>query len=248
MQQQLMNQKILIADDHSFTRLGLRRFLESEGLHVFDAADAQAARGFIDTGIDAAVLDIELPEKPGDIVRYSSNTGLILARYIKEKYPKTGVVLLSSHPDRGRYFWNLVSQGHRGLAYILKNGDPENLLSAIRQTQAGRIFCDELVTNTNEFAGEIINQLSEDECEWILYAVKELPNLTSREQEVASALLDSYDIRGIASQMGIKENAVSNHITNIYEKLGLSQVPNNLSARTLLVKAQLIFDFQQGSV
>ena len=238
--------KLLIVDDHAFTRLGLSRFLDVEGFDVLQAADAQTARETIDEGlIDGAILDIEMPEKPGETVRYGSNAGLHLAEYIKHKYSKTGVVLLSSHPDRGRFFWNLVSQGHRGLAYALKNGDPEGLLDAIRQVQAGRVFCDEMVTSTSEFAGEIIKRLSQEEREWVLYAVAELPNLTNRETQVVSALLDSYDIRGIALQLGIKENAVSNHITNIYTKLGLNQVPNNLSARTLLLKACLIFDLQQ---
>ena len=246
MSQQPSNSKILIAEDHTFTRLGLRRFLESEGFEVLEAACAQEAQEIIDnTPFDDAILDIEMPENRGGTIRYGSNAGLRLARSVKGKYPHVGVVLLSSHPDRGRDFWDMVSQGHRGLAYLLKNGDPSSLLDVIRQTQAHRIVCDDQVTHTPQFAEEVRKRLSPDEQPCIDYALREMPALTPREQAIVSALCESCDIKGIAQKLGIGENAVSNHITRIYEKLGLNQIPNSLSSRTLLIKASLIFDLQK---
>ena len=246
MSRQSSNRKLLIADDHPLTLLGLRQFLEPEGFEIFEAPDARTAQEIFNANpIDVAVLDISMPSKRGER-NEGTNEGLRLAECFKQKHPETGIVLLSSHPDRGQYFYNLVIQGYRGLAYILKNGNPNDVLNAINLTQEGGVYCDKLVTTTNDFAREIIKRLSQEECEWVLYAVKELPNLTKREQEVVSALLDSYDIGGIAIRMAITDNAVSNHIRNIYEKLGLNQIQDNLSARTLLIKARLIFDLQQG--
>lgn len=238
--------KILIAEDHSFTRLGLRRFLESEGFEVLEAADTQDAQQVIDKDrFDVAVLDIEMPEKQGEMIRFGNNAGLHLAKDIKGKFANIGIVLLSSHPDRGRDFWDLVSQGYRGLAYLLKNGDPVRLLDAVRQVQAHHIICDEQVTQTRESANEVLKRLSPDERRWIHCAVKELPKLRPREQEIVVALLESHDIKGIATKLGITENAVSNHITSIYEKLGLNQALNSLSPRTLLIKTSLIFELQK---
>lgn len=240
------NLKILIAEDHSFTRLGLQRFLESEGFEVIEAADAQAAQQIIDENLfDIAVLDIEMPEKRDGTVQYGNNAGLRLAKHLKGKLPNTGIVLLSSHPDRGRDFWDLVSQGYRGLAYLLKNGDPVRLLDAIRQTEAHHIVCDEQVTQTSELANEVFKRLSHEEQLAVSYAIKMLPTLTPRQQEVVALLLESHENKGIATKLGIEENAVSNHITKIYEKLGLNQIPNSLSSRTLLIKASLIFELQK---
>ncbi len=248
MTEQTSNPKVLIAEDHAFTRLGLRRFLESEGFEVLEAADAQAAQKIIDENLfDVAVLDIEMPEKRDGTVRYGNNAGLHLARCIKEKRPDVGVVLLSSHPDRGRDFWDMVSQGYRGMAYMLKNGDPSGFLAAIRQTLAHRIICDDQVTHTPEFANEVRKRFSSEEQPSIDYAVKEMSKLTSREHEIISALFESNDNKGIAIRLEIKENSVSNALTEIYEKLKLNAIPNNLSSRTLLVKAKLIFELQKES-
>ncbi len=226
MVQQTSNPKVLVAEDHPFTRLGLRRFLESEGFEVLEAANAQAAQQIIDKNLfDVAVLDIEMPEKREGTVQYGNNAGLRLAKHIKGKLPNIGIVLLSSHPDRGRDFWDLVSQGYRGLAYLLKDGDPVRLLDVVRQTQAHHIVCDEQVTQTRESANEVLKRLSPDEQSVISYAVKIFSTLTHRQQEVVALLLESRDIKGISAKLRIEENAVSNHITNIYEKLGLIKPP-----------------------
>lgn len=241
------NSGILVVEDHSFTRLGLRRFLESEGFAVLEAGCAQDAQEIIDkSSFDVAILDIEVPENQGGPIRYGSNVGLRLARTIKEKYPSAGIVLLSSHPDRGRDFWDMISQGYRGLAYILKNGDPLSLLDAVHQTRAQRIICDEQVTQTSQAVEEVYKRLSPPEKIYVDRALKQLPTLTPRELEVALALFESRDIKGIALKLIISENAVSNHMTKIYEKLGLNEVPNELSSRTLLIKALLIHELQKG--
>lgn len=246
MLKQIPHSKILVVEDHTFTRLGLRRFLESEGFNVLEAAYAHEAQDVIDNNtLDAAVLDIEIPENQSGTVQYGSNEGLRLARYIKEKTPRTGIVLLSSHPDRGRDFWDMVSQGYRGLAYVLKNGDPASLLDALRQTQARRIICDEQVTATPQFVTEVRKRLAPEEQTYIDYAITQMSMLSIREQEIVSALFESNDIKGIAAKLGIGENAVSNHITKIYEKLGLDRNLNNLSSRTLLIKAFLIFEIER---
>ena len=235
--------KILVVEDHHFSRKGLRQFLELEGFQPLEASDAQSAYTIIEQNtLAAAIIDIELPDAPGSQVR--KDAGLQIARSIKENYPQVGVVLLSSHPDRGRQFWDLVGQGHRGLAYILKSGEPPLLIKAVCQTIDKQIYCDPQVTLKSQVVVEMEKRLTPEEKEFIQSALKALPTLTPREFEVASALSDSHDLKGIAGLLGIKENVVSNYITKIFEKLGLNNAPSHLSPRSLLIKAMVFCGLQ----
>ncbi len=235
--------RILIVEDHAFTIKGLRQFLELEGFEPIEAPDTTSAYAALARNkFAAAVIDIELPEVTGKQIQ--RDAGFHLTRGIKEMHPLVGVVLLSSHPDRGRQFWDLVSQGHRGLGYLLKSGDPQLLVRAIQHVIDKQIYCDPQVTHTSHLVLELEKRLKEDEKAYIEFAIREFPNLTPREFEVASALADSHDIKGVARLLGISENVVGNYITRIFEKLQLNTAPNQLSPRTLLIKAMIIYGIQ----
>src|SRR6266404_5759755 len=112
---------ILIADDDAFNRDGLRLYLNGEGLDVLEAGDEETGQEFAaENALDAAVIDIAMPARPGVRVRPNDSGGIRLARRIKEASPAVGIVIFSAYEDRGSDVLEMLRTGTRGLAYKLK--------------------------------------------------------------------------------------------------------------------------------
>src|SRR6266496_3786649 len=110
-----MSIRVLIADDHSLVRQGLRRYLEMAGdiEVVGEASNGQEVLGLMSDGVgepDIVLLDIRMPEMDG----------LEAARRIAQKHPSVGVVMLTAYDDR-QFVVEAVRAGARG--YVLKARD-----------------------------------------------------------------------------------------------------------------------------
>src|SRR5207249_5209287 len=115
-----MTISVLIADDHSLVRQGLRRYLEMAGdiRVVGEASTGREVLGLMEDGggqPDIVLLDIRMPEMDG----------LEAARRIKVRHPSVGVIMLTAYDDR-QFVVEAVRAGARG--YVLKARDAEHLI------------------------------------------------------------------------------------------------------------------------
>ncbi len=202
--------KIIIVDDHSVVRYGLRLLLDSqENIEIIaEAASAsEVLNSMLDLDPDVILMDISLP----DI------SGIDATRKIKEHWPETKVIALTIHEDE-EYFFMMLDAGASG--YVPKRAAPEELLTAITAVSSGGVYLypslakflvkDYLV----EEGGEENNTLQE---------------LTPRQKEVLVLLGEGESNKEIGHRLNISPNTVARHRENIMQKL-------NLHSRTDLVK------------
>ncbi len=195
--------RILLADDHTMIRQGLRALLERqpEFAVVAEAADGrEAVEAAAATLPDVAVVDIAMPNL----------NGIEAARRIIEKSPSTAVVILSMHADEG-YVLRALKSGAR--AYLLKDSPEDALLQAIRAVHAGKAF----------FSPEVSRMLAEDYMRQMSQRGVEhsYELLTPREREILQMLGEGKSNKDVASQLNLSVYTVDTHRGNILEKLNL---------------------------
>jgi DNA-binding NarL/FixJ family response regulator len=197
--------KVIIADDHSLVRQGLRRYLEMAGdIEVLgEAANGTEVLQIIDNAngdgqADIVLLDIRMPEMDG----------LETARRIRLRHPDIGVIMLTAYDDR-QFVVEAVRAGARG--YVLKARDAEHLIQTVRLVAGGNMVIDpQLVV---ALAEEISDAKDRD---------KRSQTLTAREVEVLQLLAFGKTNKDIAEQLFISPDTVKTHLEHIFEKLGAS--------------------------
>lgn len=240
---------ILLVDDNSFNRDGMRLYLESHDYAVLEAGDhAEAYAMAVAERPWAAVVDIVIPPRPGARANIDHAVGLELVRQLKELDPVMGVVVFSAHEDRGGLVWGQVRDGVRGIAYLLKGIRPERLLDALNQVATGAVVLDGIApTNRHHLGEEILDRLSAEERPWVIHAVILIPGLSEQEHRIGLRIAGSQSNLGIATALEITPKTVENHISRIYRKLGLSDADErapHLRKATLLAKAFMVYELQ----
>src|SRR5512145_1625224 len=128
--------RVVLADDHTVVRKGIREFLEEEGdIQIVAEATtgAEAVALTLEHRPEVAVLDIQMPEM----------TGIEAARQIKAKVPEVQVLVLTAYDD-DPYIFAMLQAGASG--YVLKNAPSEELIRAVRTVAAGGSALDPVVT------------------------------------------------------------------------------------------------------
>jgi DNA-binding NarL/FixJ family response regulator len=195
--------RILLADDHTVVRRGLRLVLEAEpDLEVVaEAADgAEAVQRAASGDVDLAVLDVAMPRM----------TGLQATREIRRRAPDVRVLILSMH-DNEQYLYEALRAGASG--YVLKTVADRDLVEACRATVRGDPFLYPGAVNT--LIRDFLDRTHAGE------EGREDP-LTPREQEVVKLIAESYSSKDIARELVISEKTVERHRANILEKLGMN--------------------------
>lgn len=195
--------RILLADDHTVMRRGLRALLERQSgfLVVAEAADGrEAVDAASDVGPDVAVIDIGMPNL----------NGIEAARRITEKRPETAVVILSMHADES-YVLRALKSGARG--YLLKDSPEEDLINAIRAVHKGKAF----------FSPEISRMLADDYMRQMRQRGVEdsYELLTPREREILQMLGEGNSNKEVATKLNLSLHTVETHRGNVLEKLNL---------------------------
>src|SRR3954454_24606025 len=192
--------RVLLADDHTLVRRGLRMILDAESdLEVVaeagDGAEAVRAAG----DADLAVLDVSMPRM----------TGLQAAAAIARTHPGVRCVLLSMHSNE-QYLCEAAQAGAQG--YVLKSAVDEELVSTCRAASqgAGFVFPEGIPTPVRER----VKRVAAGE------ATSSGP-LSGREREVLKLIAEGYSGQEIASQLYISEKTVDRHRSNLLEKLDL---------------------------
>lgn len=242
--------QILLVDDDTFNREGMRLYLAREGLLITEAGDEATAWQLAQSqDFHAAVVDISIPADSLSPLGANNSLGVRLARRLKQAYPALGVVLFSAYGDRGSEIFDMVRSGARGLAYKLKGSQPGALLTAIYDVIAGRVVIDpEVRANPRGLADELLNNLTPDERAWVERAVGNFGQLTPREMEIAERLAASHNTEGIAQALVLSNKTTENYITHIYEKLGLGDIVReapHLRKVLILAKAFMVHDLRK---
>jgi DNA-binding NarL/FixJ family response regulator len=194
--------RILLADDHTLVRRGVRLILESApGLRVVaEAGDGAEAVALGRTHeVDLAVLDVAMPRM----------TGIQAARELSRRFPSLRILMLSMY-DNEQYFFESLKAGASG--YVLKSVADQDLLNACRAAIRGELFI---------YPG-VISTLMRSHLERLRRGDEPPQNvLTPREDEVLKLIAEGHPSRSIADLLTISLKTVEHHRANILQKLGM---------------------------
>lgn len=208
--------KIMIADDHSMVREGLKQLLELEGDIVVtgEASDGVECLELLEKNIpQVLLLDINMPNM----------NGLEVLEKIKEQKIDTKVIILTVHNEI-EYLLKAVEIGIDG--YMLKDSDSNELKKAIISVIQGESYIQpNLITLLNS---KMIERDIDKE---------KLELLTKREIEVLKLMAFGSYNKDIGEQLNISERTVKNHISSIFKKIDVS---DRTQAAIFAIKNNLI--------
>jgi DNA-binding NarL/FixJ family response regulator len=194
--------RVLLADDHSIVRRGLRGLLEAAGLTVVaEASDGlEATRLCEEHRPDLLILDIGMPKLSGIEVA---------SRARKMDHPP-GVIILSVHGDES-YIMSALAAGAR--AYLLKSATDEDLIPAVRAVTAGKPF----------FSPAVAAVLVEDYVRRLQQRglTDSYHLLSDREKEVLQLLAEGRSNKEVATLLDLGLSTVETHRANLMQKLNL---------------------------
>lgn len=203
--------RIVIADDHPIFRDGLRRLLEAEtDLKVLgEASDgAEAVRLARQLKPDILLLDLAMPKHPGLEALRDLSTGAGTANSTPVR-----VILLTAAAEKSQIV-EALQLGARGV--VLKDSATQLLLKAIHTVMSGEYWVGrESVSNLVQYLRTLV-QSSSDEARQRKFG------LTPRELEIVAAVVAGYSNKEIAEYFKISEDTVKHHLSNIFDKLGVS--------------------------
>jgi DNA-binding NarL/FixJ family response regulator len=192
--------RVVIAEDSVLLREGLTRLLAEAGHDVLAAASEaeEFLRQVGEHQPDVVVVDVRMPPTFTD-------EGLRAALVIRDRWPDTGVLVLSQWVEE-RYATELISGSPHGVGYLLKDrvADVAEFLDALRRVAEGGSALDP----------EVVAQL-------LARSRSPLSVLTSREREVLALMAEGRSNSAIAETMVVSGGAVGKHINSIFSKLGL---------------------------
>ncbi len=199
--------RLVIADDHPIFRDGLRRLLEAEpDLKVIGEArdGAEAVKLARQLKPDIMLLDLAMPKHPGlEALRELSDGGANSVR----------VILLTAAAEK-KEIVEALQLGARGV--VLKDSATQLLLKAIHTVMAGEYWVGrESVSNLVQYLRTLVQSSGED-------AKQKKFGLTPRELEIVSAVVAGFANKEIAEYFKISEDTVKHHLSNIFDKLGVS--------------------------
>lgn len=204
--------KILLADDHTVVRKGIRDFLQedSEVTEVTEASDgAEAWRLFIASPPNVAVLDLRMP----------GLNGIELTERIKAQYPQVRVLILSAYDD-DPYVVTALRAGADG--YLLKTASATDLVRAVQQVAAGQRVLDP------ELAAKLIANLGESQT---------FEPLSERELAIVRGVARGWSNREIGRTLAISDRTVQGHLVSVFKKL---QVNSRTELVTFALRHDLI--------
>ena len=197
--------RVFLVDDHPVVREGLRMLLATaDDLKVVGGASSvqEAFAALSSAPADVVVLDLDL----------GGRDGLELLPALSARAPDTRVLVLTGIRDRERHRAVLSSGAH---GVVLKDKPPELLLKAIRRVHAGELWFDRATMEVAVQRAVSLERARAPERE-------KITALTPREKQIVSLIGEGLKNTEIAARLGIGEKTVRNHLTIIFDKLGVS--------------------------
>ena len=194
--------RIVIADDHTLMREGLKRILESsDDIEVVgEATDGFGVLAHVRKGgFDLLLLDLSMPGR----------SGIDLIRQIRTESPKLPVLVLTMYEEE-QYAIRSIRAGAQG--YLTKESAGTQLVHAIRKVASGKPY----------ISMEVAEQLALD----IMTPEKPLPHsqLSNREFEIFNLLAQGKSITDIGQQLHLSVKTVSTHKSRILNKMGMHSI------------------------
>jgi DNA-binding NarL/FixJ family response regulator/class 3 adenylate cyclase len=194
--------KIVIADDSVLLREGIVRLLEEAG---FEVAAQSGTREDVLRHVamhkpNVAIVDIRMPPTHTD-------EGLRAAKEIRERFPGTGVLVLSQYVEPA-YAMELLSESAEGVGYLLKDrvSDVDEFAAAVRRVGEGGSALDPTVVS------QLVGRRRRED---------PLEDLSPREREVLELMAEGRSNQAISERLFITPRAVEKHVTSIFQKLRL---------------------------
>lgn len=193
-----MSIKILLVDDHTVLREGLKALLNSENdLHVVGGAGSgRDALQMVDTlKPDVVVTDISMP----------GLNGIETTRQLRSLHETLKIIILSMHEDQA-YVSEALQAGANG--YVVKHADASEVIHAIKAVMAGGAYLSPVISK------DLID-------DYLTQTASSVPahQLTTREREVAQLIAEGQSTREISRQLTISVKTVETHRANIIRKL-----------------------------
>ena len=194
--------RVVVADDSLLLREGVVRLLEEVGFEIVGQSGTapDLLRHVAMHSPDVAIVDIRMPPTHTD-------EGLRAAAEIRERFPETGVLVLSQYVEAG-YAFELLAGSAEGVGYLLKDriSDLNEFGAAVRRVADGGSALDPEVVS-----GLLGRKRQHDP----------LDEISPREREVLELMAEGRSNQAIADRMFVTLRAVEKHVTSIFTKLGL---------------------------
>jgi len=240
--------KVLLVEDDWTVRSAVAEYLAGHGMQLAEGdsleAGIQAAEHFKP---DVAVIDIVLPVKSDQRADFQQHVGIDVARQLRQRFPKIGIVFLSAFIDRGPEVVQMFVEGHDRITYLLKGCKPHELLRAVEHMGSGsaglEIAMGVQARRRTPF-DLAVELLSQEERAVITLALTGLPDLSEPERKVFDAIGRCLTRQQAAVELGLSPKTVSSHMEKIYERLNLQNVPPGMNTLALLAKLHLLHELQ----
>lgn len=203
--------KVIIADDHTLFRQGLRLILEDiEGLEVL--ADVANGRELIDITDqflpDLVIMDINMPQV----------NGIEASKVLLQKYPDLKILVISMYSDE-QYYNSVIENGVKG--FILKDAENTELRAAVNTILNGKTY----------FSQELLIKLIRSKQHPVNVAI------SPREQEVLELICQGFSTQEIATRLFLSERTVENHRASLLDK---TSCRNSLSLVLYAIRNKLV--------
>jgi DNA-binding NarL/FixJ family response regulator len=203
--------KIVLVDDHALFRMGMRQILEREpDLEI--VAEAEESRGAFECAQqwtpDIVLLDLSLPP-PG---------GIETTQRIKREVPSAAIIALAMNEDEDQLF-DAIKAG--AAAFILKDVDPDDLVTIIRRVNDGEYLINDKVFARPSVASRVLKEFRE----LAVYGQEAAPifaPLSPREVEILDNIAKGMTNKQVAYALSISEQTVKNHMSSILRKLSVN--------------------------
>jgi DNA-binding NarL/FixJ family response regulator len=195
--------RILLADDHTLVRQGLRKLLEErpDWAVIAEAGDGrEAVRLAEQLKPDVAILDVAMPLL----------NGIEATRQITKRVPGTHVLVLSMHADEA-YVTQILQAGATG--YLLKDSADVDLLKAVSEAAHGRSFFSPAIASV--MLDDYVRQLADKG------VTDRYEALSAREREIFQLIAEAKTNKEIAGLLSVSPSTVETHRAHIMEKLDL---------------------------
>ncbi len=208
--------RVLLIDDHALFRFGVSELLERRGIQVDALGDGEAGLArVLERAPDVVLLDLRMPQM----------TGLEVLKRLRDAHQTMPVAMLTTSTDE-RDLIAALQAGAQG--YLLKDMEPEELITALKDILAGRTVVAKELTG---ILARVVQGGHEDRRAPVAFS-----DLTPREREILCQLAEGRSNKGIARILGITDGTVKLHVKAILRKLA---VHSRVEAAVIAVEKDL---------